>query len=293
MRAKLLRVILAFLLGGVSLYFAMRGVAIDEAWKVMRELRWGYLTAAIGLVLISPLVRAWRWRELFGEEPPGLPPLVGAIAMGQTLNFLAPLRSGEVARVLMVGGRKLEVAGTIAVEKFLDIALFAAICLLLPLVWVLPGWLKGTQVSLMFMAVAYLAVVVTLTVVLPRTTRLPQIVRIPRIEKVPLLVGASILLWLSSVSVNYFVLRALQVQASFLAAVVVLVVLQAGVSVPSTPGKVGVFQYLAVLGLSLFGVAKARALAFGLTLHLIVFLPVALMAVIFWASNSRTSRRSP
>jgi hypothetical protein len=99
------------------------------------------------------------------------------------------------------------------------------------------------------------------------------------------------LIGISGVVVNDLVIRCLGIQTRFMAAVVLLVILQAGVSVPSTPGKVGVFQYLSVLGLSLFGVGKAPGLAFGLIIHLLVFLPAAIMAAVFLLLSTKQSAK--
>jgi hypothetical protein len=57
---------------------------------------------------------------------------------------------------------------------------------------------------------------------------------------------------------------------SFLMALFVLVVLQGGVSVPSTPGKIGVFQYLCVFALGVFGVSPAVSFSYGLVLYALV-----------------------
>ena len=107
---KAFQIILATILGGGLLYLAMRGVQLGETWEVLRTMEGIYLVLALALVLVSPVVRALRWRALFDEEVPSLVPLFGAIVTGQTLNFTIPFRSGEVARILMVGGRKLQTA---------------------------------------------------------------------------------------------------------------------------------------------------------------------------------------
>jgi hypothetical protein len=279
---RALRVAAAIAGGALLFYLAMRGVAWSEAWRVMREMRWPAFSLALTLVAISPFVRAWRWRELYEGSAPGFWLLMRAVAAGQTLNFVLPFRSGEVARVVMVEGRRLESAGTIAFEKLLDAAFFATLCVLLPFVWVVPQWLEAPRESVTIMALGYLTVVILLALVAPRISRLPRIVHIPPLNKVPLLAGTTLFLGLSGVLVNNWVLKALQIQVPFMAAVVLLVILQVGVAVPSTPGKLGVFQYLAVLGLSLFKVEHAPALAFGLVLHLLVFLPTAIMAGLFW-----------
>jgi uncharacterized membrane protein YbhN (UPF0104 family) len=251
-----------------------------------------YLVLALVLVLISPVVRALRWRALFDEEVPGLVPLIGAIVTGQTLNFTIPFRSGEVARILMVGDRKLQTAGTIAVEKALDAACFAGLCVMLPLIWAIPEWLEGPRLSVLGMAGIYLVAVVGLSMIPRISPKLFKIVQVPPLKQMPILLGSSLYLWAGSILTNYFVLCALQIQATFLAAIVLVVILQVGVAVPSSPGKIGVFQYLAVLGLSLFGVAKSSALAFGLVLHLLVFVPAAVMALIFWVKSKNTSTQS-
>jgi len=275
---KWARVAIGLLLGAILLYLSMGGVALAEVWRVVRYLRWSCLSIALGLTLLSPLVRGWRWRELYGGKAPGFWLLVRAVASGQTLNFAVPFRSGEIARVFMVRGRKLDTAGTIAFEKLLDAGFFAALCLVLPFVWAVPKWLEGPRKWVIIMAALYVAVIFALVTVVPRVSRFSRIVRIPPLGKIPFLVATTLFLGVSGALVNDQVSRSLHIEMPFIAAVVLLVILQAGIAVPSTPGKLGVFQYLAVLGLSLFDVD--RALAFGLVLHFLVFLPTALMAAL-------------
>jgi uncharacterized membrane protein YbhN (UPF0104 family) len=288
---KWLRIAATVLLSFLLLYLAMRGVKFSETWRILQGIRWYYLAAALALNFISPLVRAWRWRELFDGKAPGFWLLVRAVATGQTLNLTVPFRTGEVARVLMVGGRKLDTAGTVAIEKLMDAGFFAALCLLLPFIWVVPKWLEKPRLSVIAMAGVYL-VVVGLIVVIPRITRFPRFIRIPPIRKVPFLFVTTLLIGIGGVVVNHLVIRCLGIQTPFMAAVVLLVILQAGVAVPSTPGKVGVFQYLAVLGLSLFGVDNAQGLAFGLIMHLLVFLPTATLAAVFLLLAKNGSAKS-
>lgn len=283
------RYVIGTLLAAGLLYIAMRGVAFSDAWHIMSDLQWSYLHYALGLTLVSPLARAWRWKKLYDGEAPGFWVLVRAVAVGQTLNFVVPFRSGEVARVFMVGGRKLETAGTIAFEKLLDVAFFAALCLVLPFVWAVPKWLEGPRESVIIMAAIYIAVVVAFVLVIPRVSKFPRFVRVPRLRNIPLIVTITLFLGISGVMVNDLVLRSLRIEAPFMAAVVLLVILQVGVAIPSTPGKLGVYQYLAVLGLSLFSVGHAPALAFGLVMHILVFLPTAVIAALFLVVSRETS----
>jgi hypothetical protein len=285
---KTLQIILGLILGGALLYLAMRGMDLGETWQVLGGVKWPYLGLALGLVLLSPVIRALRWKALLEEDKPGFLLLIGAIVIAQTLNFAIPFRSGEIARILLVGGRKLHTAGTIAIEKALDAACFGGLCVILPLIWAVPDWLEGPRLSALALAGAFLVAVGVGLSIIPRISpKIFAIDRVPPLKKTPILLGSSLYLCAGSILTNYFVLMSLQIHATFLAATVLLVILQVGVAVPSSPGKIGVFQYLAVLGLSLFGVAKAPALAFGVILHLLVFLPTAAMAGIFWLHSRR------
>jgi uncharacterized membrane protein YbhN (UPF0104 family) len=282
-----IRIILGTLLSVVLLYLAMRGVALAEAWRIVSGMHWPDIALALSLIVLSPLLRAWRWRKLYEEEAPPFWLLVHAIASGQTLNFVIPFRSGDLARVLMVGKQKLHTAGTIAFEKVLDAGFFAGLCFLLPFFWAVPGWLEGPRATAIAMAAVLAVIVVVFVLLVPRILKRPGSLRFPSWRKLPFLIGITFFLGFTSLLVNDAVFRALGLQLPFVASVVLLIILQAGVAIPSTPGKLGVFQYLAVLGLSLFKVDHAPALAFGLVMHILVFLPVAIMTAVFFFADER------
>ena len=265
-----IKVAFAFLVGALLLYLALRGVELGQLWEVFKGVKWGELTAALVLVTLSPLVRAWRWNKLLGKAAPRFHQLVKAIATGQTLNFVLPFRSRDVARVFMVGGKKLETAGTVAVEKMIDALFFAAICVTLPLLWQVPEWLEAPRIWAVGLGTVALVTVIFLQW---KTKKYAKITPASWV----ILLGSTAFLWASGVLVNWFVLTALRVETSFLASLVFLVILTAGVAVPSTPGKVGVFQYLIVLALGLFAIVRAEALAVGLYCTW-SFFPVAAIA---------------
>jgi uncharacterized protein (TIRG00374 family) len=70
-----------------------------------------------------------------------------------------------------------------------------------------------------------------------------------------------------------------------------------GVSVPSSPGFVGVIQAATVVALTLFGVSRADALSFSLLLHAAQFVPVTVHGLILMAvehvSLTDASRAAP
>ena len=99
----------------------------------------------------------------------------------------------------------------------------------------------------------------------------------------------SILIWATAAFTNYAVLRALGIGTPWIAAVLVLVVLQIGISLSTVPATLGVFEYLCVLSLAVFGVGEVQALGFGIVLHALVLLPILVGLFFFW--NVRLSLR--
>ena len=65
-----------------------------------------------------------------------------------------------------------------------------------------------------------------------------------------------------------------------LTAFLLLAVLQVGGLVPSSPGKVGVFQLLCILTLALFSVDKSTGLTYGILLYLVAYGPPVILGVL-------------
>jgi hypothetical protein len=78
-----------------------------------------------------------------------------------------------------------------------------------------------------------------------------------------------------------------------MASVLVLVTLQAGIAIPSVPGRIGVFEYICVVTLVFLGVDETLAFSFGVVLHALVMLPVVLSgALLFWVLGLSSQRIS-
>ncbi len=90
----------------------------------------------------------------------------------------------------------------------------------------------------------------------------------------------SLFIWAMAVLPNWALLHALHLSGGWLAAMTTLVFLQAVVSLPGVPGRVGVFQYACILALGLFGVGEVQAFSYGVLLQSVAVLPVILGGVV-------------
>jgi uncharacterized membrane protein YbhN (UPF0104 family) len=94
-------------------------------------------------------------------------------------------------------------------------------------------------------------------------------------------------------------MQAIGFDLGLVAAVTVGVILHAGVSLPSAPGYVGVYQVASVIGLGLFGIGVADAVAFSVLHQLLgfaIYLVTGGSSVLFYRSprfNTAAEKGSP
>lgn len=278
------------------------------------------VAAALLLNLASVVFRTVRWRLMFrGRRIPSFRRLITALLVGQAVNVLMPARLGDVVRATLVDvGETAYALGTLIVEVTLDLLMLAALVLLLLSQATLPAWWRGSGQALVFTATAALAAVSILVVgrrwVACALERLMTRWGHPWVRRVlaeagqllrsldtlgrptrllPVLVW-SVLIWTLYGAVNYILLGAVGQRPAILTSLFLLVVLQLGVAIPSSPGRLGVYHYLCVQALAVFGVHGPEALSYAVILYVIsVVLPVALGAILAWRLGVRIWRISP
>jgi uncharacterized protein (TIRG00374 family) len=197
--------------------------------------------------------------------------------------------------------------GTILVEKVIDSISYAFLFLFLLLLIPLPDWVG--QSAAFFVGVTLL-ISIGVIFLSYRRTALSKIIRIfaPYLpagwqERVLLRIDSgltsldiiqdrsalaklglcTVFVWGTAILNNHLILQAVSIDLSWMASLLILVVLQVGISIPSVPGKIGIFEYTCILALSVFGIEQTVALGYGLVLHALVFIPTTLSGlIIFW-----------
>jgi uncharacterized protein (TIRG00374 family) len=267
------------------------------------------LLAAVVAEMLSIVVNAIRWRWLFWpHHRPRFGRLFGVLTVAQLTNMVLPGRTGLLARAILMGEKdgisRATTLTTLVVEKVLEGVTLFPLGVVLVLALDLPAWLRisagvgGCIVLVIFIILAsglrwrdaLQARIVGLW-----GGRLSGLVgeflagldalRSSRVGW--RLWGWSLIYWGVVAAINWLVIQATGLVVPALAPWVLLFVLQVGVRLPSSPGDIGVFDYLGVLSLALFGVAKAPALAVTLLLHLVLYLPPSLVgaAYLLWMNT--------
>lgn len=133
--------ILGFLsLGALLLYFAFRGIAMDELFNTLSRANFWWIGLSLFFAGISFFSRARRWVLLI--EPLGFRPgfwnTYHSLMIGYLSNFALP-RLGEVTRCVTLGRREKipvdSLIGTVIMERVTDLVMLFLILLVLLLSW--------------------------------------------------------------------------------------------------------------------------------------------------------------
>lgn len=302
-----LRVVVGTLIGVIFLYLAVKDVPLGDVLQTLARVNYSWVMAAVAVTVLGSWLRALRWMRLYHPLEKGLRvlPMWGISLIGQMLNIIFPWRVGEIARIVLAGEiekrSKTQTLATLGVEKIFDTLMLFAILLGIPFFMTLPTWLEEPRAAL----IATSLVLFTLAIVLvfSRGWLLELVEKISERRHLQSLHSRaqlaltsldvlkrwnvhlelqvlSILVWFLGAMTNYFSLLALDLQL-LPAAFLLLAVLQVGGLVPAALGRIGVFQALCILTLSIFSIDKGVALSYGILLYLVAFGPPTVLGILF------------
>jgi uncharacterized protein (TIRG00374 family) len=309
--SKHFRFVLSVVVSLLALFLALRHVDFRSAAAAFSSAHMWWVVAALGSVAINTWAKAMRWKSLMGEVGSGVPlkQAVSALLIGQMLNTIIPARVGDLSRAYLIGNlgpSKTFVLGTVVLEKLIDLLCYGLLFLLLVFLMPTPAWIGGSVYPVTLVAVVMLTSAVALAYrpswaerVISRSliwiplrwtervmeranSALASLQVLRRRESNLRLLGWSALVWLTALLTNYLVLRALRITAPLVAGLLLLIVLQAATTIPSVPGNIGVFEYMAILCLSIFAIERSLSFSYGVLLHIIVFLPTTLLGLFFF-----------
>ena len=300
-------IILAFSLAAVLLYSSLRGLDWASFWQVLRIGQYHYLFATLPMAVFNYFLRALRWRILVQDEK-NLAPLTvfWANMVGYLGNLYLPARAGELFRSAILGkesGKGMSfVLATALTERVIDVVALVLI-LSAALLWQsdLPPFILNISWGVGVGGLIGLLTVFILShqekllrslichIPLPKTwqaiiadqstrflTGMRSLQNIHRITK--FLAFTLIIWWIDGLSIVIGA-RILSRTLSLAQALVLLAALGLSSAVPSTPGYIGVYQFVAVSVLVPFGFSQADSLAYIIIIQISGYILVTLLGL--------------
>ena len=289
--------ILGYALATACLIWVLHDFHIVQAMRELARVDWKWVAIGMGFDILSYGVQALRWKWLlspFGKVK--LTHTIRAVYAGLFANLVFPLRPGELLRSYIVSDaediRLGRVLGSVGVERLVDLVIATASLAVVSLLVDLPQKFRKVADTLGIITLVLLAIVVLMIYYLEvKLAQNPEANSGPRHLPGKLMrallglhamgtapsfyaaVFASLLMPACQVLGLWAMMMAYGLHLPFLAAIVVLLIINLGVSLPNAPANVGSYQFFCVLGLSVFQVEKTTATSFSIFAFLALTIP--------------------
>ena len=308
------KLLLGIVLGIVLIYFSVRGIDFNETLTHLKKVHLGYAGLSLFFIILMQALRSYRWGVILQPmEKISQFTLFAVTSVGFLAIAAIPARIGELARPYLIAKKssiKMSSAlGTIIVERVLDSLAVLTMTFAVLILQDLPSWMIKS--GILFFIVTMLVIACMIGLILRRERAVKIIDRILRrlpgkptqkvnhvihhfidgfqvitdVKRLLYLLLLSAVVWLVDVAAIYTLLLAFSFNLPVLAAFVVMVILIAGIAIPTAPGFIGNWHYACILGLSLFGIAKPEGFSFALVYHFLSMIIVIILGVLFLPFN--------
>lgn len=316
MKAKA-NIIAGALIGAIFIWLAFRGTDFSTLGSSFRSADYRYLVPAVLLSIMVQLVRSYRWGVILEPlKKIDQWSLLSTTSVGFMAISLLPVRMGEFVRPYLIS-KKSDIRlgaslATIVVERVFDMLTLMIMLLFVILssrskLIELPPWISEASYIILLITIPMLLLLMFAAVkrdmaaqgidflikLLPHALagRLSRLVHsfldglqiLPDWRKTAYLALLSLITWFCIGLINYALFKSFTSMSHLTlpAAYTVLLITALGITLPTAPGFVGNYHYFCVLGLALFGIAKADALTYAILLHGLQFLVIIVLGLIF------------
>jgi uncharacterized protein (TIRG00374 family) len=307
-------------LSAALIYWTLHGISPTEVARLLSRSDPLLFAAAIFCATAIFALRARRWQTILEPVAAKIPlgPLWRATAIGMMVNNVVPARAGEIARAYALTKEAAvpfpTALASLAVDRLFD----AIVLLLLAASALLDPALSSTQTlagrSLSSFAAGAGTIVVVLLIGLYALVFFPtQLLRLfelfarrvsPAVEergrkvletfmrglsvlrspgRFAAVFGWTLAHWLLNALGFWFAFKAVGISAPFSAALFLQAFIALGTAVPALPGFFGVFEYMSVQGLAVYGVSQQQAATWAIGYHLFSFIPITVIGTYYFA----------
>ena len=307
-RVRALYSIAALVLAASLLYYSLRGIDWLRVWDILRGARPLAICLAWATITSAVFLRSIRWRVLLSAgKPVSVPLAFWATAAGYLGNNLLPARAGELVRTVMISRRSgmsnAFVLTTALSERVSDaialIAISAAVLLAMPNP---PGWLAVAARPFAIAGLCGAAAIALLPAFEALYFRILKRVPVPpplrsKLEnalghaiqgirsfhdrrRLARFVALTAVIWTMDAANAAICARALGFHMTLPVAFLLIAGLGLGSALPSTPGYVGIYQFVAVTILMPFGFSRASVIAFMVLVQVLQYITTGIWGLL-------------
>lgn len=314
---------LGVLISAGLLWWALRGLRLEEVWGSLKDANYIWLLPGIAVYFLGVWARAWRWHYLL-RPLKRIPTrtMFPIVAIGYMGNNIYPARAGELLRAFVLRRREQvpisASLATIIVERAFDGIVMLSFVFLnlseLATLTVDSGFAGSIQSLALIGAAVFLGAVVVflLMAIFPDRSRQVSAWLVGRLAPIRwrenlmgvaerfleglaslrspadvlMVLATSVVIWLFETGKYWFVMHAFPFEVSFFALMLMNGIVNLATTIPSAPGYVGTFDAPGIAVLEAYSVSRAVAAGYTLVLHVALWLPITLLGAFYMLRES-------
>src|SRR5271157_174812 len=294
--------LLGFAISLLLLYLSLKDIMLHDILETLKRANLRYAFLPLLFIFGAASGASYRWARVSGTDV-HFRETFAALLIGLFINNVLPARIGELARGYVLSRKKgftfTYALSTVLVDRFFDLT-----GLLLLVFFFFPKQQLPPRISQGIYLIIGLAIVCVAGILILSRERFANHVssRLMKVERSfltkfaktilsiqenlkritsPLLIllfaAISFSTWFCMSLALYAVILALNISVPFVCVPFVCALLNMGITIPSSPGYIGLCQFLLVYLLSLFGVPKYEAFAVSLLYHASWYIPYTIL----------------
>lgn len=306
MKKHKLFTIIGLIISIVLLYFSMKDIRFNEIISTIKNADLRFVFMPTVAIFAAATLCSVKWTRIAGGNVRFRDSFT-ALIIGLFINNVLPARIGEIARGYVLS-KRTGISLTYGITTVVIDRIFDLIGLLLITFIFFPKHSLPPRVSqAISILVLVLFILISLMVLLSRERfagaiagRLARIKR-PAFAKFArrlieiqenlkrigspfnlfVLVAIAFITWLCMGAALFFVLKTLNININIMYIPFICVLLNMGITIPSSPGYIGLYQFLLTYLLSIFGVPKHEGFAASILFHASWYIPYNIVGFIF------------
>jgi glycosyltransferase 2 family protein len=298
--------IAGFIISIILLYLSLKDIKFREIIEILKKADLKIIFFPTVFIFISATLSAFKWSRITGNSV-RLQDTFISLIIGLFVNNVLPARIGEIVKGYVLS-KKTGISftfglSTVLIDRFFDLAGLLLIVFIFFPKQSLPPMVSQSLFALVILLISCMVILIIVSrekftgalvnilgkikkpFLLRFTHRLIEIGENIRRINSPLIiiyyVAISFVQWLCMSTALYFAILTLNVSVKFVYIPFICALLNMGLTIPSSPGYVGVYQFLLVYILSIFNVPKQEGFAVSIMFHASWYIPYNILGFIF------------
>jgi len=292
---------LGMAIGITAIYLSIRNIQYDKFIESLKSMDLFWLPfIVVGNFLVIG-IKSFRWQVILSSIKKISFSLIFRIL---TISFMAnnilPARLGEAVRIYIFGKdasvSKITTTATVITDKIVETISFLLLAGILCIITDVPKWMHSGLIITLFLTLFVYIVTIIYSYRRIENKYLKKfqdgIKSLFSIKIFLSTIGISLVSWFFQGFLIYMTQLAFNVTTPIWGIILVLLVINLAIAIPSTPSHIGTFEFAAILAYAFLGIDKSVGLLIGLTYHLLQIIPVTLAGlIILLARQVRISRK--